>query len=137
MKRKMLVLCIGFIALNLSGCEKKPNVDKMPYSKAIEVCGMIKDEIDFPSTFEVERVDYHQGGETGLIDYYWVEFSCENAYGIRDSAIMDFYYEGTLKRVGEEDEEERKQEFDLFTDDGENPEEIKRLDASFIMENLK
>lgn len=46
----------------------------MPYSEAIDVCGMIKDEMDFPSTFEVERVDYHQGGETGLIDFIGLSF---------------------------------------------------------------
>lgn len=138
MKKKMLVLCIGLITLSLAGCEKKPNANKMPYSEAIDVCGMIKDEVSFPSTFEVERVDYHQGGNTGLLDYYWVEFSCENAYGIKDSAIMQFFYEGgTLKTITDNDEDDRQEDFDIFTDDGENPEEIQRLDASFIMENLK
>ena len=122
----------------MPGCEKKPNANKMPYSEAIDVCGMIKDEMDFPSTFEVERVDYHQGGETGLIDYYWVEFSDENAYGVKESGILKFYYEGgVLKTVNDADEESRQKSFDIFTDDGENPDEIQRLDTSFIMENLK
>lgn len=140
MKKKQIVaLMLGIsVLMVVPGCEKKPNANKMPYSEAIDVCGMIKDEMDFPSTFEVERVDYHQGGETGLIDYYWVEFSCENAYGIKDSAIIKFYYEGgTLKTINDKDDEERSEEFDLFTDNGKNPEEIQRLDASFIMENLK
>lgn len=51
---------------------------------------------------------------------------------------MNFYYEsGTLKTIDDEDEEERNDEFDLFTSNGKNPDEIQRLDASFIMENLK
>lgn len=140
MKKKQIVaLMLGIsVLMVVPGCEKKPNANKMPYSEAIDVCGMIKDEMDFPSTFKVERVDYHQGGETGLIDNYWVEFSCENAYGIKDSAIMKFYYEGgTLKTVNDEDEEKRERDFDIFTDDGKDPDEIQRLDSSFIMDNLK
>ena len=140
MKKKQIVaLMLGIsVLMVVPGCEKKPNANKMPYSEAIDVCGMIKDEMDFPSTFEVERVDYHQGGETGLIDNYWVEFSCENAYGIKDSAIMKFYYEGgTLKTVNDEDEEKRERDFDIFTHDGKDPDEIQRLASSFILDNLK
>lgn len=127
MKKKQIITTIlGISALMImSGCEKKPNADKMPYSEAIDVCGMIKDEIDFPSTFELERVDYCQSGQTGLIDYYWVEFSCENAYGIRDSAIMEFNYEGgVLKTVNDVDEESRQKSFDIFTDDGKDPDDM-------------
>jgi hypothetical protein len=138
-KKQIVALMLGIsVLMVVPGCEKKPNANKMPYSEAIDVCGMIKDEMDFPSTFEVERVDYHQGGETGLIDYYWVEFSDENAYGVKESGILKFYYEGgVLKTVNDADEESRQKSFDIFTDDGENPDEIQRLDTSFIMENLK
>lgn len=138
-KKQIVTLMLGIsVLMVVPGCEKKPNANKMPYSEAIDVCGMIKDEMDFPSTFEVERVDYHQGGETGLIDYYWVEFSDENAYGVKESGILKFYYEGgVLKTVNDVDEESRQKSFDTFTDDGENPDEIQRLDTSFIMENLK
>ena len=138
-KKQIVALMLGIsVLMVVPGCEKKPNANKMPYSEAIDVCGMIKDEMDFPSTFEVERVDYHQGGETGLIDYYWVEFSDENAYGVKESGILKFYYEGgVLKTVNDADEESRQKSFDIFTADGENPDEIQRLDTSFIMENLK
>ena len=138
-KKQIVALMLGIsVLMVVPGCEKKPNANKMPYSEAIDVCGMIKDEMDFPSTFEVERVDYHQGGETGLIDYYWVEFSDENAYGVKESGILKFYYEGgVLKTVNDADEESRQKSFDIFTDDGENPDEIQRLATSFIMENLK
>lgn len=59
MKKKQIVaLMLGIsVLMVVPGCEKKPNANKMPYSEAIDVCGMIKDEMDFPSTFEVERVD--------------------------------------------------------------------------------
>jgi len=137
MKKKQIIITIlGISALMImSGCEKKLNADKMPYSEAIDVCGMIKDEIDFPSTFELERVDYCQSGQTGLIDYYWVEFSDENAYGVKESGILEFNYEGgVLKTVNEES---RQKSFDIFTHDGKDPDEIQRLDSSFIMDNLK
>lgn len=138
-KKQIITMILGISALMImSGCEKKPNADKMPYSEAIDVCGMIKDEIDFPSTFELERVDYCQSGQTGLIDFYWVEFSDENAYGVKESGILEFNYEGgVLKTVNDVDEESRQKSFDIFTHDGKDPDEIQRLDSSFIMDNLK
>ena len=43
----------------------------------------------------------------------------------------------TLKTVNDEDEERRERDFDIFTHDGKDPDEIQRLDSSFIMDNLK